>query len=152
MRVLAHRIYHRGTVLEMEGARVRDLLGYPVCDTVTYGDLFFEQTGGTTRPPAPNPFRKHSTFDRQREVRIVFERATQAKLPESITIRVPKLKQLFVQEFRDRPTGTSLSAAPPLDDVYRRMRESGPVPTRQAEPLLAPPTEEGPPPNHSKVS
>jgi hypothetical protein len=117
MRVLAHRIYHRGTVLEMDGARVRDLLGDPVCDTVTYSDLFFEQTGRMTRPPAPSPFRKHSTFDRQRELRLVFERAPQAILPETITIRVPKLKQLFVQEFRDRPTGRSLSAAPPLDNV-----------------------------------
>jgi hypothetical protein len=155
MRVLAHRIYHRGTVLEMDGARVRDLLGYPVCDTVTYSDLFFEQTSGMTRPLAPSPFRKHSTFDRQREVRIVFERASQAILPESITIRVPELKQLFVQEFSDRPTGRSLSAAPPLDDVDRRMREYGPWAGSHAEGRTAAataPTEEGLPPNHSKAS
>jgi hypothetical protein len=147
MNVLAHRIYHRGTVLEMDGARVRDLLGYPVCDTVTYSDLFSEQADIVTRPRAPSPFRKHSTFAPQREVRIVFERAQQSKLPASITIKVPKLKRLLVPEFRDRPTTDRiLSVAPPPDEVYRRMREYGPVPTRKAEPPPASPTEEGLPP------
>jgi hypothetical protein len=100
IRLLAHRIYHRGIIVEKD-TRVRDLLHPPSCDAVAYHNLSLDQRNITSRPPAPSPFHKHQIFEQQQEVRIAFEpRQQPTDLPDTITVAIPKPQQIFAVQFR----------------------------------------------------
>lgn len=99
---LAHRMFHRGVVVEMGGAKVSQLFGDFRCKPVEYSNFSWSPKIG--RPPPPSPFVKHYTFAEQREIRIVFQ-PRQAILLQSLTIKIPRPERLLVEEFRSPCSG-----------------------------------------------
>jgi hypothetical protein len=114
MELLAHRMFHRGSILEMGGAKVGHVFSYFRCAPVEYCNLSLDQKKMTTRPPPPSPFIKHhDPFPRQREVRIAFFEPRQVLPLETLTIKIPRPKEIFVEEFRDISGAISSGSATP---------------------------------------
>jgi hypothetical protein len=100
MELLAHRMFHRGTVVEMNSAKVSHVFTHFSCAPVVYNNLSLDQKKITTRPLPPSPFIKHhDPFPKQREVRIAFQPRQVLPL-ETLTIKIPRPKQIFIEEFR----------------------------------------------------
>ncbi|MDQ2803685.1 MAG: hypothetical protein M3Y41_13775 [Pseudomonadota bacterium] len=97
MELLAHRMFHRGVVVEMGNTKVNRLFSHFHCAPVVYDDL--RRDPKTTRLPQPSPFLKHSTFAPQREIRIALQ-PRQAIPLQNLTIKIPHPEKAFVEEFR----------------------------------------------------
>jgi hypothetical protein len=104
MQLLLHRMYYRGRILEMDGAKVNSVFSYGCWAPVEYHNLSLDQKTMAGRPQPPSPFTKHhDPFPRQREVRIAFFEPRQVLLVETLTIKIPRPKEIFVEEFRGTP-------------------------------------------------
>jgi hypothetical protein len=100
LELLAHRMFYRGAVVEMDGAKVSHLFTEFRSAPVVYKGLSRPQQMG--RPPSPSPFLKHDVFAGQREVRIAFQPRQPIPL-RTLTIKIPRPESIFVEEFRNRP-------------------------------------------------
>lgn len=101
--ILAHRMFHRGVVANLQNERVRNIFDYYDYGTVRYENLSRDQT--LSRPPAPDPFVKHAAFHTQSEVRIVFypnSRLLDRNI-DILSIKIPKPHNVFLEEFREKP-------------------------------------------------
>jgi hypothetical protein len=99
MELLAHRMFYRGRVLEMGSAKIGDVFSAFRCAPVEYCNLSLDQKTMTTRPPPPSPFIKHhDPFPRQREVRVAFIAPRQVLPSETLTIKIPRPKEIFIEE------------------------------------------------------
>jgi hypothetical protein len=107
LRHLAHRLFHRGVVPELDGARMSDLFQSFECSQVAYDVLL--RSRGSSRAPEVSPFLKNVFFAAQQEARIVLY--PRRSIPSStFVVRVPRANQLFKEVFRgtsDRPASGS---------------------------------------------
>jgi hypothetical protein len=100
IKLLAHRMFHSGIVLELSNAKVGHLFADFGCGEVAYDNLLQDQKTMTARAPRPSPFLKHhDPFSQQREVRIAFQ-PHQVLTLETLTIKIPRPKQILIEEFR----------------------------------------------------
>jgi hypothetical protein len=114
MELLAHRMFYRGRILEMGGTKVGDVFSYFRCAPVEYCNLSLDQKTMTTRPPPPSPFVKHhDPFPRQREVRIAFFEPRQVLPSQTLTIKIPRPKEIFIEEIRGISGSTSTGLGTP---------------------------------------
>jgi hypothetical protein len=97
---LAHRIFWRGLLVEMDYQPVRKFLRSVDFDHVTYDAI--EYNHGDGEAPVPSPFRKHSDFRYQSEVRIVLWPA-KCLGQSRFTIKLPRPDKIFTEEFRSIP-------------------------------------------------
>jgi hypothetical protein len=104
---LAHRMLHRGIVIELDNIRMHQIFADFRVSQVTYEDLSRDQE--RRPPPSPSPFRKHFEFAPQSEVRIAFR--PHSPIPvQMLTVKTHRLKTLLAEEFRDRQSQTSTSS------------------------------------------
>jgi hypothetical protein len=96
MQLLMHRIKHRGTVVEYENAKVRDVFHQLECKLVTYGNVVRDQSEG--KPP-PMGFLKDVIFFAQSEIRIALYPSRSIDTP-TLTIKIPSPHTIFTEEFR----------------------------------------------------
>lgn len=99
--LLAHRIYWRGTILELDNQPVRRFLQLVSSGPVTYDAVEHHHAAG--QAPAPSPFRKHPDFAPQSEVRIVLV-PVQDLGRDQLTIKLPHPEKIFAEEFRSIPS------------------------------------------------
>lgn len=94
--LLAHRIFHRGILVDWQNRKVRDVFSVFRCARVEYTNLSRDQF--SPLPPAPSPFLKDLAFSPQSEVRIVLYPKTQIAL-KTFTIKIPRPNEVFSKEF-----------------------------------------------------
>jgi hypothetical protein len=97
LELLAHRMFFRGKIIELDNEPVRRAFVGFRCGQVLYDNVDREQTAG--RPPAPSPFLKHTAFSYQREVRIVFQPA-EPITSQVLTIKIPRPEVVMREKFR----------------------------------------------------
>jgi hypothetical protein len=99
--LLAHRMFYRGVVEELNNEPVRRLFVEKECDQVTYREIVHHHSAGVAEPPSP--FVKERRFAAQSEARIVLHpRLGLAR--DWLTIRLSEPEKIFVEEFRTEPT------------------------------------------------
>jgi hypothetical protein len=98
--LIAHRLFWRGTIIELDNQPVRRHFQMVSSGPVTYDAIEHHHAAG--QAPAPSPFKKHPDFAPQSEVRIVlvpikdFER-------DQLTVKLPHPEKIFAEEFRSIP-------------------------------------------------
>lgn len=96
--LLAHRIYYRGTIVELDHLPVQRAFSRFSFGCVEYDARPHHHTAGPA--PEPSPFRKHADFASQSEARIVFEPMLNLQ-EQYLTIRLPKPERIFTEAFRN---------------------------------------------------
>lgn len=100
---LAHRIFFRGVIPELGGAKMSNICKGFTWQDVTYDVLRRDASMGQT--PSPSPFLKDIHFARQREIRIVFV-PREPTTRSTFTVQIPKPGHLFDEMFRVVPASS----------------------------------------------
>jgi hypothetical protein len=96
--LLIHRCFYRGRVLET-GERPNKHFSTFRFAPVKYASL---SVAAGASMEVPSPFTKDVLFAAQREVRIVLTPLDQKALPPTVTIKVPRMRVLLREIFRNR--------------------------------------------------
>lgn len=99
LQLLAHRIFWRGKVKELNNTPVRNLFRAANSGRVTYDAVKHNCVDG--QAPAPSPFKKRPLpeFVLQSEARIVLWPNRDLGL-QQLTIQLPHIEKIFAEEFR----------------------------------------------------
>jgi hypothetical protein len=99
LQLLAHRIFWRGKVKELNNTPVRNLFRAANSGPVTYDAV--EHNCADGQAPAPSPFKKRPLpeFVLQSEARIVLWPNRDLGL-QQLTIQLPHIEKIFAEEFR----------------------------------------------------
>jgi hypothetical protein len=89
---LAHRMFFRGRVLNLDNAKVSHLFSTFQCSAVSYNNL--SRTPASGRAPEASPFLKDTKFESQSEFRIVLFPLRPIEY-STLLIRLPRPDQLF---------------------------------------------------------
>jgi hypothetical protein len=98
--ILAHRILHKGTIIELDNRPVTHFFAQAQAKLVTYDWVLSQPSAGPA--PAPDPFQKEAFFEEQSEYRVVLYPGRQIEL-QRLTIQLPHPAKLFAEEFRSIP-------------------------------------------------
>jgi len=98
--LLAHRIFWRGTIIELDDQPVRQHFQMVSSGPVSYDAVEHHHAAG--RAPAPSPFMKRSDFAPQSEVRIVLVPIRDVER-DQLTVKLPHPEKIFAEEFRSIP-------------------------------------------------
>jgi hypothetical protein len=98
--LIAHKIFWRGAIVEVDNLPVRRFFQMVSSGPVTYDA--FEHHHAAGQAPAPSPFKKHPDFEPQSEVRVVLVPAQDVGR-EQLTIKLPHPEKIFAEEFRSIP-------------------------------------------------
>jgi hypothetical protein len=98
--LIAHRIFWRGTIIELDNQPVRRHFQMVSSGPVTYAAIEHHHAAG--QAPAPSPFKKHPDFAPQSEVRIVLVPIKDFEL-DQLTVKLPHPEKIFAEEFRSIP-------------------------------------------------
>jgi hypothetical protein len=85
--ILAHRIFHRGRIVELNNRKVSSVFARTAFDRVRYEAIVHHHSAGVA--PAPDPFQKDPFFERQSEARIVLYPKEQIDLKQ-MTVQLPR--------------------------------------------------------------
>jgi hypothetical protein len=97
---LAHRLFYRGVVPELDGAKMSD-----ICERFMWADVTYDvlkRNAAMGQAPSPSPFLKDVHFARQHEVRIAFFPRKPITRP-TFVVHIPKSTQVFEELFRAVP-------------------------------------------------
>jgi hypothetical protein len=101
--LFAHRIFWRGTIIELDNQPVRRHFQMVSSGPVTYDAVEHHWASG--QAPPPSPFKKHPDFAPQSEVRIVLVPVRDLG-HENLTVKLPHPEKIFAEEFRSIPAIT----------------------------------------------
>jgi hypothetical protein len=111
--LLAHRIFWRGEVMELNNAPVRNLFFAVDSGRVTYDAV--EHNCADGQAPTPTPFKKRPLpeFVLQSEARIVLWPNNDLGGLQQLTIQLPHIEKIFAEEFRSISSAEATLARPP---------------------------------------
>jgi hypothetical protein len=98
--LFAHRVFWRGTIIELGNKPVRQLFQTVSSGPVTYDAIEHHHAAG--QAPSPSPFKKHPDFAPQSEVRIVLVPIRDLER-DQLTVKLPHPEKVFAEEFRSIP-------------------------------------------------